>query len=107
MEPDTMSTAMAQPAGADASHEPLSMFYLRAENEDGHDLDLAVVATTQTAAVDLWSRHYFDDNKPIAEQWAASGRGVMTLAMSADRDQRGPEPGAIDWALEPFRYPSN
>jgi len=102
-----MSTATAQPTGVNTSHEPLSMFYLRAENEDGHDLDLAVVAATQTAAVDLWGEHYFDDNELVAEQWAASGRGVMTLAMPADLDQRHLEPGAIDWALEPFGYPTN
>jgi len=102
-----MSTTTAQPTGVDRSDEPLSMFYLRAENEDGHDLDLTVVAATQTAAVDLWGQHYFDDNEPVAAQWAASGSGVMTLAMSADLDRRDPEPGAIDWALEPFRYPSD
>ena len=102
-----MSTATAQPTGVNAPHEPLSMFYLRAENEDGHDLDLAVVAATQTAAVDLWGQHYFDDNEPVAEQWAANGKGIMTLAMSGDLDQNHLEPGAINWALEPFRYPSN
>ena len=101
-----MSTPTAQPTGVNASHEPLSMFYLRAENEDGHDLDLAVVAATETAAVDLWGQHYFDDNEPVAEHWAASGRGVMTLAMSADLHQRDLEPGAISWTLEPFRYPT-
>ena len=31
----------------------------------------------------------------------------MTLAMSADLDQQHLEPGAISWALEPFRYPRN
>jgi len=100
-----MSTAMAQPAGTDAPDEPLSMFYLRAETEDGHELDLAVVAATEKAAVDLWGQHYFDDSEPVAEQWAANGRGVMTLAMSGDLDQHDLEPGAIDWALETFRYP--
>jgi len=102
-----MSTAIAQPAGADASDEPLSMFYLRAETEDGHDLDLAVVAATETAAVDLWGQHYLDDTEPVAEQWATNGRGLMTQAKSADLDQRDLEPGAISWTLEAFRYPSN
>jgi hypothetical protein len=55
----------------------------------------------------LCGQHYFDDNEPVAEKWATSGKGVMTLAMSADLDQRDLEPGAIDWAVEPFRYPSN
>jgi len=102
-----MSTAVIQPTRTDDLDEPLSMFYLRAENEDGHDLDLAVVAATETAAVDLWGQHYFDDTEPVAEQWATNGSGVMTLAMSGDLDQRDLEPGAINWALEPFRYPSN
>ena len=90
--PRMMSNAMAQPTGVDASHEPLSMLYLRAENEDGHDLGLIVVAATQTAAVDIWGQHYFDDNEPVAEQWAASGKGIMTLAMSGDLNQHHLEP---------------
>lgn len=101
-----MSTTMPQPTGVNASHVPLSMFYLRAENEDGHDLDLVVVAT-QADAVDLWCGHYFEDNEPVAEQWGANGKGVMTLAMPGDLDQHHLEAGAIDWALEPFRYPRN
>jgi len=102
-----MSATMPNTMEINASHEPLSMFYLRAENEDGHDLGLAVVAATETAAIDLWSQHYFDAEEPVAEQWAANGKGVMTLAMPGDLDQRLLEPGAIDWALEPFRYPRN
>jgi len=31
----------------------------------------------------------------------------MNLAMSADLDQHHLEPGAISWALEPFRDPTN
>jgi len=92
--------------GINASHEPLSIFYLRAEDEDGNNLDLAVVAATETAAVEIWCRHFFDDSDSVAQQWASYGMGVMTLAMPGEVDQRNLEPGAIDWALEPFRYPT-
>ncbi len=80
-----MSAATAQPTGVDRSDEPLSMFYLRAENEDGQGLDLAVVA--ETAAVDLPGQHYFGDTEPVAEQSTASRRGVMTLANHPQRSR--------------------
>ncbi|MEE9414534.1 MAG: hypothetical protein V3V01_04555 [Acidimicrobiales bacterium] len=102
-----MSTTMPKPMGIDSSHDPLSMFYLRAENEDGHSLDLAVVAETQTAAIDLWCHHYFEPNEPVAEQSANNGKGLMTLATSSDLDQGQLEPGPIDWTIEPFPYPGN
>jgi len=102
-----MATTTTQPTEVDPSGEALSMFYLRAENEDGYDLDLAVVAETQAAAVDLWGQHYLDGNEPVAEQWATSGKGVMTLAMPGDLDQHDLQPGAINWTLEPFRYPTS
>ena len=55
----------------------------------------------------MWWYHYFDDGEPVAEQWMIYGKGVMTLAMPADLDQRHLEAGTIDWALEPFVYPAD
>ena len=83
-----MSTTKPHPIGLDASREPLSLFYVRAENEDGHNLDLAVVAATETTAIDLWWHHYFDESEPVAEQWMIYGKGVMTLAMPRSEERR-------------------
>ncbi len=101
-----MTTTMPDLMGTNAFHEPLSIFYLRAEDEDGNNLDLAVLAEHETAGVDLWFHHFFDDTDSVAERWATEGMGIMTLAMPDDLDQRDLEPGPIDWALEPFRYPT-
>ncbi len=101
-----MASTAINPIDIEAPYEPLSIFYLRADNEDGHNLDLAVVAATEVDAVDLWCRHFFDDVDSVAEQWASDGMGIMTLAMPDDLGQRDLAPGPIDWALEPFRYPT-
>ncbi len=56
-----MTTTMPDLMGTNAFHEPLSIFYLWAGDEDGNNLDLAAVAATDAQAVDMRCGHLFVD----------------------------------------------
>ncbi len=90
--------------------ELYSMFYVRADNCDGENFDLVVIAEHERQAIEIWARHYYQDELLISEsdfiagRWADEGVGLMMLAAHGDLEQVGLEPGAAQWAVHPFEY---
>ena len=64
----------------------ISLYYVRAETEESHNLDLHVWAENDKLAIELWADHY--DLTP--EDWDTTldpdTRGLMVLTLSADPD---------------------
>jgi hypothetical protein len=61
------------------------LFFVRADNGDGENLDLLVVAEDKMQAETLWRTHYDVDASP---EWVGTVPGVAPTS----------ETGAIDWA---------
>ena len=43
------------------------MWYIRAQDTDGDDLDLIVRAATEERAIELWKEHFTDDHTDLPE----------------------------------------
>jgi|GEM_PF-6401768 len=100
-----MQTMLQRQATAEC--QPLAMFYIRADTDEGHSRDLTVIATNATEAIELWAEYYYDEeHEATAELWATEGMGMMTLAMPGDLHQIDLVPSVISWAIEPVPYPA-
>jgi len=103
-----MNTTILDRNRSEPDHQLYSMFYVRADNCDGENSDLAVIAVDTQHAIEIWAEHYYEDEGTdpdfIAHVWQDEGKGVMTLASYGDLEQMGLEPGPIQWGLQPVPY---
>lgn len=64
------------------------LFFVRADNADGENLDLLVVAENKASAEASWRTHYGLDFESVPE-WVGDVPGVVPV--------EGCDEGAIDW----------
>ncbi len=64
------------------------MLYVRADNCDGENYDLTIIAVDEQHAIEIWASHYYPDEHTdpdfIAQRWEDEGEGVMPLASHGD-----------------------
>ncbi len=66
----------------------LKLFYVRADNSDGENLDLMVVAQNKEQVRKIWSDHFeIEDDDDEAPAWIGVVPGVTPAC----------EPGVIEW----------
>jgi len=83
---------------ATPSDELYCIFYVRADNCDGENFDLVVIAEGERQAVEIWAQHYYpdevsvqDESSFIVERWSEEGIGIMMLADHGDLDRPRPD----------------